>query len=110
MTSGASWQVEDIPQQAREAAREAARRSGLSVGEWLDSVISDHARHEGGEAYADDDDRHGRVGAADIAEVRGRLDEVGRQLDQLSRLNTTQAYLRPNLQPDASSRELVDVI
>jgi localization factor PodJL len=109
MTSGVPWQVEDIPQQAREAAREAARRSGMSVGEWLDSVISDRAKHEGGEAF-DDDDRHGRAGAADIAEVRERLDEVGRQLDQLSRLNTTQAYLRPNLHPDESSRELVDVI
>jgi localization factor PodJL len=110
MTSGVPWQVEDIPQQAREAAREAARRSGMSVGEWLDSVISDRAKHDGSEPYADDDERHDRVGAADMAEVRGRLDEVGRQLEQLSRLNTTQANLRPNLHPEASSRELVDVI
>jgi localization factor PodJL len=43
MTSGVPWQVEDIPQQARETALEAARRSGMSVGEWLDSVISDCA-------------------------------------------------------------------
>ncbi len=131
MTSGVPWQVEDIPEQAREAALEAARRSGMSVGEWLDSVISNSSRNEEIEAarpdpadddvadidertpprrpaYADDDDHQRRTGAEDIAEVRGRLDEVGRQLDQISRLNS-QAFLRPNLRPEPPS-ELVDVI
>ena len=133
MTFGDQFQVEDLPQQAREAALEAARRSGMSVGEWLDSVISDHARNEGPEAtgpargdddaadinerappgrhaYGDSDDHHRRAPAEDIAEVRGRLDEVGRQLDQLSRLNVTQAYLRPNLHPEEPARELTDVL
>jgi localization factor PodJL len=115
MTSGVPWQVEDIPQQTREAAREAARRSGMSVGEWLDSIISDRAKHEGtwhagAVAHADDDGRRGRAGTEELAQVRGRLDEVGRQLDQLSRLNASQAYLRPDLHPAESSRELADVI
>jgi len=82
----------------------------MSVGEWLDSVISNNARNEEiepprpGQAAADDDvadidertpprrhavadydDHHRGTGAEDIAEVKGRLDEVGRQLDQLSR-------------------------
>src|ERR1700722_18351462 len=105
MTFGDQFQVEDLPQQTREAALQAARRSGMSVGEWLDSVISDHARNEGVEAtgpgrddddgadvnerapgrhpYGDHDDQHRRAPAEDIAEVKGRLDEVGRQLDQL---------------------------
>ncbi len=135
MTSGVPWQVEDIPEQAREAALEAARRSGMSVGEWLDSVISNSARSEEVEppqpshaaadndvadidertpprrhAYADYEDHHGRAGAEDIAEVRGRLDEVGRQLDQLSRLNFSPAYPRPNLRAAEPAPELVDVI
>ena len=37
MTSGVPWQVEGVGPQARETAREAARRSGMSVGEWLDT-------------------------------------------------------------------------
>ncbi len=96
------------------------------------SVISDHARNEGlepsGPARGDDDaadaderapgrhphpdhdDHHRRAPAEDIAEVRGRLDEVGRQLDQLSRHNATQAYLRPNLHPEEPPRELTDVL
>jgi localization factor PodJL len=123
--------VDDIPQQAREAAREAARRSGMSVGEWLDSVISDSARSEPTRLApaADDDDAadvndrtperrharadyddHRRAPAADIAEVKGRLDDVGRQLDRMSRLNASQAYLRPNLRLDEPPRELADVL
>jgi localization factor PodJL len=134
MTSGVPWQVEGVRPQARETAQEAARRSGMSVGEWLDSIISDCAQSEGLEparhpraddhddaadineraqprhAYADYDVHRGRAPAEDIAEVRGRLDEVGRQLDQLSRLNATQAYLRPEPRADETPRELADVI
>src|SRR5579871_5055623 len=116
MTSGVSWEVEDIPQEAREAALAAARRSGMSVGEWLDSLISSRAGAEDAPPSHDQNvaRREGtlaprRADAEDIAEVKGRLAEVGRQLDQLSRLNT-QAYLRPNLHPDERSRELTDVI
>ena len=47
MKSGVPWQVKGVRRQARETAREAARRSGMSVGEWLDSVILDSALHEG---------------------------------------------------------------
>src|SRR5258708_38226248 len=99
MTSGVPWQVEGIRPQARDAAREAARRSGMSVGEWLDSVIADRARPAESEpdrrpqtdddgadlneralarrrAYASYDDLRVRAPAAEIAEVKGRLDEV----------------------------------
>ena len=34
MKSDVPWQVEGVRRQARETAREAARRSGMSVGEW----------------------------------------------------------------------------
>jgi localization factor PodJL len=46
MKSGVTWQVK-VRQQARETAREAARRSGMSVSEWLDTVILDSAREDG---------------------------------------------------------------
>jgi localization factor PodJL len=47
MKSGVPWQVKGVRPQARETAREAARRSGMSVGEWLDNIILDSALHEG---------------------------------------------------------------
>src|SRR5258708_38282079 len=40
------WHVKGVRPDAREAARDAARRSGLSVGEWLNSLIIDAAAHE----------------------------------------------------------------
>ena len=39
MKSGGPWNLRGLRPEAREAARAAARRSGMSVGEWLNSVI-----------------------------------------------------------------------
>jgi localization factor PodJL len=47
MKTGYPWRVKGIRPQARETAREAARRHGLSVGEWLNAVIIDSAIAEG---------------------------------------------------------------
>ena len=47
MKSGIPWHVKGVRQHARETAREAARRSGMSVGEWLDTVIIDSAVEKG---------------------------------------------------------------
>jgi len=52
MTSGGPWNLRGLRPEARAAAREAARRSGLSVGEWLNSLIPRAERHESRE---DDD-------------------------------------------------------
>src|SRR5262249_43639827 len=47
MTSSVPWQIRGVSLQTREAAREAARRSGISVGEWLDRAILDLALQDG---------------------------------------------------------------
>ena len=39
MKSGGPWNLRGLNPEARAAAREAARRSGMSVGEWLNTVI-----------------------------------------------------------------------
>jgi len=39
MKSGGPWNLRGLRPETREAARDAARRSGMSVGEWLNSVI-----------------------------------------------------------------------
>ena len=39
MKSSGPWNLRGLRPEAREAAREAARRSGMSVGEWLNTVI-----------------------------------------------------------------------
>lgn len=39
MTSGAPWSVKGIDPKAREIAKDLARRSGMTLGEWLNQVI-----------------------------------------------------------------------
>ena len=43
MKPGIPWSVKGIEQQAREAAKQAARQSGMTIGEWLNSVILESA-------------------------------------------------------------------
>ena len=56
MKFGVPRHMKGVRPEAWEAAREAARRSGMSVGEWLDNAINDSTRDDGFEPP-----RHGRV-------------------------------------------------
>jgi localization factor PodJL len=102
MKSDVPWQVEGVRRQARDTAREAARRSGMSVGEWLDTVILDSALHDGVEprqpAQPQDDpyDRHGRTPDADRAPPLGYADHpysTGYEARQ-----RPEPYVRPDYQ------------
>ncbi|GAC1327890.1 MAG: peptidoglycan-binding protein [Beijerinckiaceae bacterium] len=46
MSKAAPWSIKGVDFDAREAAREAARRSGVSLGDWLNSVIADRAAEQ----------------------------------------------------------------
>ena len=41
MTSGAPWSVKGIDPKTREIAKDLARRSGMTLGEWLSHVIAE---------------------------------------------------------------------
>ncbi|MFO1149492.1 MAG: hypothetical protein U1E62_14040 [Alsobacter sp.] len=43
MKQGMPWSVKGVDTNARDAAKEAARRAGMTLGEWLNSVISETA-------------------------------------------------------------------
>ena len=55
MTSSGPWSVKGIDPKAREIAKDLARRSGMTLGEWLNQMITDGAAPEGVEAAADYD-------------------------------------------------------
>src|SRR5215831_18922194 len=98
----APWHVKGINPQARETAREAARRSGMSVGQWLNAVILDQADRvddEDDDAHPYDDthpykDLHSYKDLAskdlasdrgdDLASINARLDDLGRQIQRLA--------------------------
>lgn len=84
MKFGVPWSVKGIRPDVRETAREAARRSGMSLGEWLNSVILQQAEDEGlhpGQDNRDDDDSY----SDELAGVHRRLDEITRRINQFTR-------------------------
>lgn len=84
MSAGVPWSVNAVDPDTWEAAREAARRDGMSVGEWLEAAIRENAR--GGHA-------RGRNPATNFDH---RLDDLAEQINMLARRNV---YVRPNPQP-----------
>lgn len=89
MKSGGPWNLRGLRPEAREAVRTAARRSGVSVGEWLNDVIEPDEEEDDDEPTLfsdyndeDDDERPRRS--------RSRRDE----LEPRQRGNDRQARLR----------------
>ena len=96
MTAGAPWSVKGIDPKAREIAKDLARRSGMTLGEWLNRMIVE------GEPAMVADPAHDRAfnapdepiaismprsGGGSRYEVPGHpADEVGRVADAMERL------------------------
>ena len=98
----APWHVKGINPEARETAREAARRSGMSVGQWLNAVILEQA--DADDDHDDDTHAYGMHASGthshetrshedalscglrgeDLATINARLDDIGRQIELLS--------------------------
>src|SRR3954463_14427015 len=68
MTAGAPWSVKGIDPKAREVAKDLARRSGMTLGEWLNRVILEDDVPEEVFSEADFHDRPRRL--ADAPRVR----------------------------------------
>ncbi len=54
MKPGIPWSVKGIEPEVREAAKHAARRAGMTLGEWLNGVILDQNEHMLGVSQAED--------------------------------------------------------
>jgi localization factor PodJL len=89
MNSGVQWSVKGLRPKARATAREAARRSGMSLGDWLNRVILHTAAEQGV-----DPGRHHEQGGEDVSAVHSRLDDLTRRIDQLTRRGP-EAYAPP---------------
>jgi localization factor PodJL len=71
------WHVKGVRPEVREAAREAARRSGLSVGAWLNLLIIDAAAGDHGRPASFDPRFHPtRTDDAEFAAIRKDIDEL----------------------------------
>jgi localization factor PodJL len=114
MASDATWNVRGLAPEVRETAREAARRSGLTTAEWLQSVIIDSAAEEGvtrgprqpsgpdesPRARRAPREREPAIGGQAIQALDARLDMLSHQLERLARTGT-QAAVPPSLATSA---------
>ena len=80
MKPGIPWSVKGIEPETREAAKDAARRSGMTLGEWLNSKILDSAEEQESAPAA----RHHRATPA-RAETSIRLEDIAEQLSRIAR-------------------------
>ncbi len=79
MKLGIPWRAKSTRPNPREAAREAARRAGMSVGEWLNTVILDSADEEGPGSRRGHNENDGDQ----LFAMHERLNELTRQLERL---------------------------
>jgi localization factor PodJL len=99
MKPGIPWSVKGIEQQARAAAKQAARQSGMTIGEWLNSVIMESAdgnddleRRYRRPPYRP---RQAHGPSSDGEEVTLRLEEIADQLHDMARHDSDTALARP---------------
>ncbi|WFU17455.1 hypothetical protein [Bradyrhizobium sp. CB3481] len=84
MNSRVSWSVDDIDPSVRERAEAAARRSGMSLNDWLNSTLGESASSSFGASSAQRPAAAGRQ-VPDVADIHQRLDSITRQIEQISR-------------------------
>jgi localization factor PodJL len=78
MTASVPWSVNAVDPEAWADARDAARRAGLSVGEWLESAIRDAANEQGRPPR-----RASITPSPDV--IERRLDDIAERLDLFAR-------------------------
>jgi localization factor PodJL len=113
MNSAPSWSIKGIDPQAREAAKVAARRSGQTLGQWLNSTIFDIASDTPEAPPA----RHFAPRRRDDRDmVDDRLDMLAEQLDAVTRqqsdttLHRNYAMGRPTARDDEPMQYLIERI
>ena len=71
MKFGVPWRAKGIRPEARETAKEAARRSGMSLDDWLNSVILQQAAQAGVPPYGPQPPPRSRTGARSPPSITG---------------------------------------
>jgi localization factor PodJL len=117
MKSGGPWHVKGVHPGARHSAQDAARRAGMSVGEWLNSVIldsaaDDHDQQSHHDPYAPPSHRAQRPPYDPLAE---QVAAINRQLEGLTEgfetlVRSTSASRATWPEHDGTARRLADTI
>ena len=103
MKPGIPWSIKGIESETREAAKAAARRSGVTLGQWLNGMIQDGADSQAESQIADEKSakktkkrskKHKRKADRKSARIDNRLGELADQLTILSEQDQATAVNR----------------
>jgi localization factor PodJL len=104
MKPGIPWSVKGVEPELREIAKTAARRSGMTLGEWLNSAINEQAD---GAAPAGDATvaparapRHTLISTHPIERAATKLEDIAEQLSRLAARDSENAYRPPHMAED----------
>lgn len=89
MSAGAPWSVKGIDPKAREIAKDLARRSGMTLGEWLNQIILEDPDEDSvvtplSRRAAPDPDRRARLRRVEDTESEAGFERVSRALEGLT--------------------------
>lgn len=107
MKPGIPWSVKGIDSEAREAAKHAARRSGMTLGEWLNTVIREQADE------AEPPQRRPAPRSSNtMQDIHSKLDVLSEQLTRMARRDqdTTAGRYYERSRPQAAEQSLADVL
>ena len=98
MKPGIPWSIKGVEPELREVAKSAARRSGLTLGEWLNSAINEQADAPAESAAADTGFAETRktsktlISTHPIERAASKLENIAEQLARIAARETQGAY------------------
>ena len=104
MKPGIPWSVKGIEPELREVAKTAARRSGMTLGEWLNTAINERAdappvEGEAHMAPPKPHRSHSLISTHPIERAASRLEDIAEQLSRISSRESDTAH-RPAREPE----------
>jgi localization factor PodJL len=110
MKPGIPWSVKGIEPDAREAAKNAARRSGMTLGEWLNAAIVEQAEPEALSQHqtppaAVPKQTRSKISTHPIERAATRLEDIAEQLSRIAQResDTTATRFMPQSSHDDTS-------
>ena len=101
MKPGIPWSVKGVEPELREVAKTAARRSGMTLGEWLNSAINEQADEKAPEAPPARVSRS-RISSHPMERAATRLEDIAEQLSILARRESdTRQHVSPQAAEDS---------
>ena len=105
MSSAAAWNIRGVGRETRVFAEDAARRAGMSLGDWLDEVVAEKASEQGLEPNdLDRDDRLDAIGERIARLARGG----GRSSEPVRSRARDEASRRPDREESRRADELLE--